>query len=62
VRATKLTEKQVQVLNAAEGISFAEWLKVSEAITKTFDEQERQRRKEMRLENIGRAARLAEYP
>lgn len=58
----KLTEKQVQVLNAAEGISFAEWLKISKAITQTFEEQESERRKEMRLENIGRAARLAEYP
>ena len=57
-----LTEKQVQVLNAAEGISFEEWMKISSAITQTFEEQERQARKGMRLENIGRAARLAEYP
>ena len=58
----KLSEKQVQVLRAAEGISFDEWMKLSKAITQTFEEQEKQRRKEMCLENIGRAARLAEYP
>lgn len=58
----KLTEKQAQVLKAAEGITFAEWLKISKAITQTFEEQESQRRKEFKLENIGRAARLAEYP
>jgi len=58
----KLSEKQAQVLKVAEGITFAEWVKISTAITRTFEEQERARRNDMRLENIGRAARLVEFP
>ena len=58
----KFTEKEKAVLNAIEGISFAEWIKISKAVNQTFEEMERARRNELKLADLGRVTQLIGYP
>ncbi|MBO5211445.1 MAG: hypothetical protein J6B80_05900 [Clostridia bacterium] len=42
-------QKIEAVMQAASELSFQEWLKVSESITKAFEEKERRQRSELKL-------------
>lgn len=42
------------VMKAAQGLSFAEWLKVSKAITRAFAEKEHRGRNDLKLDGIER--------
>lgn len=42
-------EKIEAVMKAAQELTFSEWLKVSESITKAFEEKERRQRSDLRL-------------
>lgn len=42
------------VMNAAQKLSFEEWLKVSKAVTRAFVEKEHRARRELKLENSER--------
>ncbi len=42
------------VMKAAQGLNFAEWLKVSKAITRAFAEKEHRQRNDLKLDGIER--------
>ena len=47
-------EKIEAVMQAASELSYSEWLKVSLAITQTFDEKEHRQRSELKLNGTDR--------
>lgn len=47
-------EKIEAVMQAATELSFKEWLKVADAITKAFEEKERKFRSDLKLSNTDR--------
>ena len=47
-------ERIEAVMKAAQGLNFAEWLKVSKAITRVFAEKERRQRNDLKLDGIER--------
>ena len=47
-------EKIEAVMQAASELSYSEWLKVSQAITRAFEEKERRQRSELRLNGTDR--------
>lgn len=42
------------IMNAAQGLSFEEWMKTSKAITRAFAEKEHSARKELKLNDVER--------
>jgi len=48
-------EKIAAVIAAAKELNFEEWLKISQAITRTFEEQERLTRRKLKLSDSERA-------
>ena len=58
----KFNEREKAVLNAVEGLSFSEWLRISKAVNQTFEEIERRRLGEIKLENIDRVIQIMLYP
>lgn len=59
---SKFSEREKEVLKALDGISFAEWLKISKAVNQTFEELERARQNELKLTDLERVAQLIGYP
>ena len=47
-------QKIEAVMQAATELSYAEWLKVSKAITQTFEEKERRNRSDLKLSGTDR--------
>ena len=48
------TKNVEAVMNAAQGLSFEEWIRVSKAITRAFAEKEHRQRNVLKLEDTRR--------